>query len=115
MQSHFKYEGNRMIYQVSPKERTTFYVAGLNKGDIILSFNNQQFNSSEALSDFFNTRKIGNLLRIKFIHYNNEYESTTLVKPERKYRISDDLKSKGSLTESQQSMREGWLSSKVLE
>ncbi len=111
--NYFKKVGEQLVHQYNPIERTTFYVAGLNRGDVLSSINDRSFTSVDELGEYFNSLKIGDLLRIKYIHLGKEFEKTTLVKPRRRYVLNFLYNQESTNSQQQKKLRDYWLGSKA--
>ncbi len=111
--ARFEIVDDKLIYQSTPLEKTTFYVAGLNRGDEIISMNNRTFETVEELNEYFGNLSIGNAIKIRFKHFGEEIETITVVKPLRIYLIVDLSKKGIQLTKEQLELQKDWLNSKV--
>ncbi len=105
----FKSLDKKLIYHSHPIERSTFYLTGINKGDVLISVNEKQFSTVQELTAYFNNLKIGDVMRVKYLHFGKEYERTTLVKPYKKYQINAHKKP----TDQQLKLQKSWLESKA--
>jgi len=111
--SHFQFDDDKIIYATLPYERSTFYVAGLDKGDELTSINGNTFKNKEELEQYFKSLKIGTYLKVKFNHYDEALETVTLVKPGKRYVVADQQKLGEPLSDRQKEMRDKWLGTQV--
>lgn len=111
---NYAYADSAVVLKSKPTETSTFYVAGVNQNDRILSINGRRFNSLSDFMSFISEISPGQSLKVEFTHLGERQEATTLAKPNRSVLISDSVKdAEGKVAEKQREFRENWLSSRV--
>ncbi len=75
-----RFEGDTAIVLSDPQIGNGLYDAGVNKGDLILSIDDQPVTSYPELNFIIGTRKVGDELVVRYVHLGKERSGTFKVK-----------------------------------
>lgn len=109
-----KFEGDTATLLSKPHVESALYEAGLNKGDLILSIDEQAVTSYPELNFIIGTRKIGDEIDISYSHYGKLKQSTFKLKEDNQHVIIPKEKFSIRITEQEEKLRSNWLNSKII-
>lgn len=108
-----KFEGDTAIVLSDPLVGTGLYDAGVNKGDLILSIDDQPVTSYPELNFIIGTRKVGDELEVRYSHFGKlkkgifklQYENQLVLVPKERFSMR--------LDEEEENTRNKWLSPRL--
>lgn len=109
-----KFEGDTATLISQPMVESALYEAGLNKGDLILSIDEQAVTSYPELNFIIGTRKIGDEIDISFSHFGKLKQGSFKLKEDNQHKIIPKEKFSIKIKEEEEKLREDWLNSKVV-
>lgn len=109
-----KFEGDTATLLSQPLVETALYEAGLNKGDLILSIDDQAVSSYPELNFIIGTRKIDDEIDISFSHYGKLKHGSFKLKEDNQHMIIPKEKFSIKIQEEEEALRADWLNSKVV-
>jgi predicted metalloprotease with PDZ domain len=75
------------VISTNPKIGSPAYLAGLDKGDVLTSINNEPFPNGQSFDNFIKTRTVGDSLQINFERYGVKKTTLVLLKSDPSYNI----------------------------
>lgn len=109
-----KFRGDTATLMSQPVIESAFYHAGLNKGDLILSIDDQAVTSYPELNFIIGTRKIEDEIKVSYSHLGKLKNGTFKVAEDNQHVLIPKEKFSIRLTEEEEKLRTDWLSSKVV-
>lgn len=109
-----KFEGDTATLLSPPLVETALYKAGLNKGDLILSIDEQPVTSYPELNFIIGTRKIDDEIDISFSHFGKMKNSNFKLAEDNQLVLIPKEKFSIRITEEEEKLRADWLNSKVV-
>ena len=109
-----KFEGDTATLLSPPLVETALYKAGLNKGDLILSIDEQPVTSYPELNFIIGTRKIDDEIDISFSHFGKMKNSNFKLAEDNQLVLIPKEKFSIQITEEEEKLRADWLNSKVV-
>lgn len=108
-----KFEGDTAILLSNPLVGSSFYEAGVNKGDLILSIDEQAVTSYPELNFIIGTRKIGDEIDVSYSHFGKLRKGKFKVKEDN--RIVLVPKERFSIRENEEETKrfQNWLKSRI--
>ena len=96
-----------------PIINSALYEAGVNKGDLILSIDDQPVTSYPELNFIIGTRKIGDEIEIKYSHYGELLVSSFKLKEDNQLVLIPKERFSIKLKEEELELRKSWLQSRM--
>jgi len=111
----FKYEGDTAIMISTPLVGSALYEAGVNKGDLILSIDDQAVTSYPELNFIIGTRKIDDEIDVSFSHLGKLKKGSFKLKEDSQIVLIPKEKFSIKITPEEEQLRAEWLNSKVID
>ena len=111
----FKYEGDTAIVISTPLIGSALYEAGVNKGDLILSIDDQAVTSYPELNFIIGTRKIDDEIDVSFSHLGKLKKGSFKLKEDSQIVLIPKEKFSMKITPEEEKLRAEWLNSKVID
>lgn len=108
-----EFEGDTATLLSKPFVESALYMAGLNKGDLILSIDDQPVTSYPELNFIIGTRKIGDEIDVSFSHFGNLKQSSFKIKEDNQLVLIPKEKFSIKIKEEEEKLRADWLNSRV--
>ena len=108
-----KFEGDTATLLSPPLVESALYEAGLNKGDLILSIDDQPVTSYPELNFIIGTRKIEDEIDVSFSHFGRLKQGTFKLKEDNQLVLIPKEKFSIRIKEDEEKLRADWLNSKV--
>ena len=108
-----KFKGDTATFLSEPLVGSALYEAGINKGDLILSIDDQPVTSYPELNFIIGTRKIEDEIDISFSHFGKLKQSSFKLKEDNQLVLIPKEKFSIRINEEEEKLRAGWLNSKV--
>jgi len=108
-----KFEGDTATLLSQPLVESALYEAGVNKGDLILSIDDQAVTSYPELNFIIGTRKVGDEIDISFSHLGKLKQSSFKLQEDKQLVLIPKEKFSIKITEEEEKLRQEWLGSKV--
>jgi len=108
-----KFEGDTATLLSQPLVESALYEAGVNKGDLILSIDDQAVTSYPELNFIIGTRKVGDEIDISFSHLGKLKQSSFKLQEDKQIVLIPKEKFSIKITEEEEKLRQEWLGSKV--
>jgi len=112
--ARFKFEGDTATLLSQPQINTGLYEAGVNKGDLIISIDDQFVTSYPELNFIIGTRKIEDEIEVKYSHYGKLKSGSFKVKEDKQLVLIPKEQFSIKLKDEEIKLREDWLSSRVM-
>lgn len=109
-----KFKGDTATLLSHPLVESALYEAGLNKGDLILSIDEQAVTSYPELNFIVGTRKVSDEIDISFSHYGKLKQGSLKLKEDNQHKIIPKEKFSIKIKEEEEELRASWLNSKVV-
>ncbi len=110
-----KYEGDTAIMMSNPLIGSALYDAGVNKGDLILSIDDQAVTSYPELNFIIGTRKINDEIDVSYSHLGKLKKGSFKLKEDNQIVLIPKEKFSIRVTEEEELLRSNWLSPIVLD
>jgi predicted metalloprotease with PDZ domain len=108
-----RFEGDTAVMLSNPLVGSGLYEAGVNRGDLILSIDDQPVTSYPELNFIVGTRKIGDELKVQYSHLGKLKTGTFKVKEENQVVLIPKEKFSIRLKEEEEELRNNWLKSRL--
>ncbi len=108
-----KFEGDTATLLSTPLVGSGLYEAGVNKGDLILTIDDQPVTSYPELNFIIGTRKIGDELNVEYVHLGKRKNGTFKLKEENQLVLVPKERFSIRLKEEEEDLRSKWLSAKT--
>ena len=109
-----KFEGDTATLLSEPLMNSAMYDAGVNKGDLILSVDDQPVTSYPELNFIIGTRKIGDEINIEYSHHGKLNSGSFKLKEDNQMVLIPKEQFSIRLKDEELKLRTGWLNSRVL-
>jgi predicted metalloprotease with PDZ domain len=110
-----KFEGDTATLLSQPLINSAMYEAGVNKGDLILSIDDQPVTSYPELNFIIGTRKIEDEINIKYVHLGKLKSSSFKLKEDNQMVLIPKEQFSIRMKDEELKLRKTWLSSRVAE
>ena len=108
-----KFEGDTATLISQPQIASALYDAGVNKGDLILSIDDQFVTSYPELNFIIGTRKINDEIEVSYSHYGKLKKGSFKLKEDSQLVLIPKEKFSIRITDEEEKLRQDWLNSRV--
>lgn len=108
-----KFDGDTATVLNAPQIGTGLYDAGVNRGDLILSLDDQPVTSYPELNFIVGTRKVGDEIEIRYSHFGELKEADFKLQADSQYVLIPKERFSMRINEDEEAARRNWLKSQT--